>query len=171
MRDIHFHAQLTQTSLLTKHRPRINRTPVSPSICYPHPLARRLAAYDRERCASKTKDVRSAIEGISSLLSTAFPLQILGSRSFTHSLFTRNPHQSLLRGVFQERLPTLRNLRLHLKIESPVLCINRKRGVTLATSYFRTTYRRTIIGAAAFNFRVRNGYGWCRCAEITRNLI
>ncbi len=28
MRDIHFHAQLTQTSLLTKHRPRINRTPV-----------------------------------------------------------------------------------------------------------------------------------------------
>ena len=29
MRDIHFHAQLTQTSLLTKHRPRINRTPVT----------------------------------------------------------------------------------------------------------------------------------------------
>ncbi|MDB6175308.1 MAG: hypothetical protein JWL59_4619, partial [Chthoniobacteraceae bacterium] len=29
------------------------------------------------------------------------------------------------------------------------------RGVKLATSYFRTTYRSTIIGAAAFHFRVR----------------
>ena len=42
--------------------------------------------------------------------------------------------------------------------------------VTLATSYFRTTYRGTIIGAAAFHFRVRNGNGWCHCAEITRRL-
>ena len=38
----------------------------------------------------------------------------------------------------------------------------------LATSYFRTTLRRTIIGAAAFHFRVRNGNGWGHCAMITR---
>src|SRR4051812_49474396 len=38
----------------------------------------------------------------------------------------------------------------------------------LATSYSRTTYRRTTIGAAAFHFRVRNGNGWCHCAIITR---
>src|SRR5689334_5517961 len=38
----------------------------------------------------------------------------------------------------------------------------------LATSYSRTTYRRTTIGAAAFHFRVRNGNGWCHCAKITR---
>src|SRR4051812_25266380 len=38
----------------------------------------------------------------------------------------------------------------------------------LATSYSRTTYRRTTIGAAAFHFRVRNGNGWCHCAMITR---
>ena len=42
--------------------------------------------------------------------------------------------------------------------------------VTLATSYFRTTYRSTIIGAAAFHFRVRNGNGWDHCAEVTRRL-
>src|ERR1039457_7240880 len=38
----------------------------------------------------------------------------------------------------------------------------------LATSYSRTTYRRTTIGAAAFHFRVRNGNGWCHCALIAR---
>src|SRR3954447_19795416 len=38
----------------------------------------------------------------------------------------------------------------------------------LATSYFRTPLRRTIIGAAAFHFRVRNGNGWGHCAMITR---
>ena len=38
----------------------------------------------------------------------------------------------------------------------------------LATSYSRTTFRRTTIGAAAFHFRVRNGNGWCHCARITR---
>ena len=42
------------------------------------------------------------------------------------------------------------------------------RGWVLATSYSRTTYRRTTIGAAAFHFRVRNGNGWCHCAMITR---
>jgi hypothetical protein len=46
----------------------------------------------------------------------------------------------------------------------------KERGVTLATSYFRVTYRDTIIGAAAFHFRVRNGNGWCHCAGITRGL-
>ena len=38
----------------------------------------------------------------------------------------------------------------------------------LATSYSRTAYRRTTIGAAAFHCRVRNGNGWCHCATITR---
>src|SRR5213080_3379721 len=38
----------------------------------------------------------------------------------------------------------------------------------LATSYSRTTYRRTTIGSAAFHFRVRNGNGWGHCAMITR---
>ena len=38
----------------------------------------------------------------------------------------------------------------------------------LATSYSRTTYRCTTIGAAAFHFRVRNGNGWGHCARITR---
>jgi hypothetical protein len=42
--------------------------------------------------------------------------------------------------------------------------------IALATSYFRTTYRCTIIGAAAFHFRVRNGNGWVHCAGITRSL-
>jgi ribosomal protein L34E len=40
----------------------------------------------------------------------------------------------------------------------------------LATSYSRTTYRRTTIGAAAFHCRVRNGNGWCHCAEVTKML-
>src|SRR5204862_7679260 len=38
----------------------------------------------------------------------------------------------------------------------------------LATSYSRTAYRRTTIGAAAFHCRVRNGNGWGHCAIITR---
>ena len=40
--------------------------------------------------------------------------------------------------------------------------------LVLATSYSRTAYRRTTIGAAAFHFRVRNGNGWGHCAMITR---
>src|SRR6266498_4843456 len=40
----------------------------------------------------------------------------------------------------------------------------------LATSYSRTAYRRTTIGAAAFHCRVRNGNGWGHCAIVTRNL-
>ena len=48
--------------------------------------------------------------------------------------------------------------------------VSKRRGVLLATSYFRTTYRCTIIGAAAFHFRVRNGNGWDHCARITRSL-
>src|SRR6266542_128250 len=39
----------------------------------------------------------------------------------------------------------------------------------LATSYSRTAYRRTTIGAAAFHCRVRNGNGWGHCAIVTRN--
>src|SRR5947199_9016592 len=38
----------------------------------------------------------------------------------------------------------------------------------LATSYSRTAYRRTTIGAAAFHFRVRNGNGWYHCVIVTR---
>src|SRR6266699_487909 len=38
----------------------------------------------------------------------------------------------------------------------------------LATSYSRTAYRRTTIGAAAFHCRVRNGNGRGHCAIITR---
>ena len=40
--------------------------------------------------------------------------------------------------------------------------------LVLATSYSRTAYRRTTIGAAAFHFRVRNGNGWGHCARVTR---
>ena len=47
---------------------------------------------------------------------------------------------------------------------SPESC----RGWVLATSYSRTTFRRTTIGAAAFHCRVRNGNGWCHCATVTR---
>src|SRR5207244_9918443 len=39
----------------------------------------------------------------------------------------------------------------------------------LATSYSRTAYRRTTIGAAAFHCRVRNGNGWGHCATVTRD--
>src|SRR5438309_8109592 len=41
-------------------------------------------------------------------------------------------------------------------------------GGVLATSYSRTAYRRTTIGAAAFHCRVRNGNGWGHCATVTR---
>ena len=37
-------------------------------------------------------------------------------------------------------------------------------------SYFRMTFRHTIIGAAAFHGRVRNGNGWFHRAKITRGL-
>src|SRR5438876_5045155 len=40
--------------------------------------------------------------------------------------------------------------------------------LVLATSYSRTTLRRTTIGAAAFHCRVRNGNGWDHCATVTR---
>src|SRR3984893_1101756 len=42
--------------------------------------------------------------------------------------------------------------------------------LVLATSYSRTAYRRTTIGAAAFHCRVRNGNGWGHCASVTRSL-
>src|SRR5437899_619958 len=41
--------------------------------------------------------------------------------------------------------------------------------LVLATSYSRTAYRRTTIGAAAFHCRVRNGNGWGHCATVTRD--
>ncbi len=58
----------------------------------------------------------------------------------------------------------------HKSTEKAPPPVSGRRGVTLATSYFRTTWRCTIIGAAAFNFRVRNGNGWVHCARITRRL-
>ena len=52
--------------------------------------------------------------------------------------------------------------------KSARLLVAKGPGGRLATSYFRTSFRRTIIGAAAFHFRVRNGNGWGHCAVITR---
>ena len=52
----------------------------------------------------------------------------------------------------------------------PGILFPRCRVILLATSYSRTTYRCTTIGAAAFHFRVRNGNGWGHCAKVTRNL-
>ena len=52
--------------------------------------------------------------------------------------------------------------------KSAQLLVAKELGGRLATSYFRTSFRRTIIGAAAFHFRVRNGNGWGHCAVITR---
>ena len=52
--------------------------------------------------------------------------------------------------------------------KSAQLLVSKQLGGRLATSYFRTSLRRTIIGAAAFHFRVRNGNGWGHCARITR---
>lgn len=46
----------------------------------------------------------------------------------------------------------------------------RKGKRILAMSYFRMTFRHTIIGAATFHGRVRNGNGWCHRAKITRGL-
>src|SRR5690349_8040002 len=81
---------------------------------------------------------------------------------------------NILRDASQRRVIADRNNTLEprrtQKKRSPAPCFHRRRGVTLATSYFRTTYRGTIIGAAAFHFRVRNGNGWSHCAGITRSL-
>ena len=52
--------------------------------------------------------------------------------------------------------------------KKPGILFPRCRASILATSYSRTTFRRTTIGAAAFHFRVRNGNGWGHCAMITR---
>ena len=54
-----------------------------------------------------------------------------------------------------------------LKSEMPT-GINPSGHLVLATSYSRTAYRRTTIGAAAFHCRVRNGNGWDHCASVTR---
>ena len=54
------------------------------------------------------------------------------------------------------------------KASRPALAVSLSGAGILATSYFRATYRSTIIGAAAFHFRVRNGNGWFHCAMVTR---
>src|SRR5689334_24477905 len=56
------------------------------------------------------------------------------------------------------------------KAKRPAACVQAAGRFVLATSYSRTTYRCTTIGAAAFHFRVRNGNGWDHCARITRKL-
>src|ERR1044072_6106788 len=64
---------------------------------------------------------------------------------------------------------THRGLLLEQESQKPKSPPSKLSGLfVLATSYSRTTYRRTTIGAAAFHFRVRNGNGWCHCAIITR---
>ena len=63
-------------------------------------------------------------------------------------------------GVFSARLVDAK------KAKTPMIKLT---GVfVLATSYSRTAFRRTTIGAAAFHFRVRNGNGWCHHANVTR---
>src|SRR4029077_3888727 len=52
------------------------------------------------------------------------------------------------------------------ELKSPALWL--AKCWVLATSYSRTAYRRTTIGAAAFHFRVRNGNGWGHRARVTR---
>ncbi len=46
--------------------------------------------------------------------------------------------------------------------------VSKKRGIILATTYSRTSYTSTTIGAMAFHFRVRDGNGWGHHARITR---
>lgn len=49
----------------------------------------------------------------------------------------------------------------------PAVCSAGRAGVP-ATTYFRAAYSRTIIGEAAFHFRVRHGTGWGRRSMVTR---
>src|SRR6266705_1551189 len=60
--------------------------------------------------------------------------------------------------------------RVNQKTKRPLFALTDNGRLVLATSYSRTTYRCTTIGAAAFHFRVRNGNGWGHCAMITRGL-
>ena len=53
--------------------------------------------------------------------------------------------------------------------KKPSISFRHAGHLVLATSYSRTTLRRTTIGAAAFHCRVRNGNGWDHCAMITRS--
>src|SRR4051794_41761472 len=69
-------------------------------------------------------------------------------------------------GLFVCFRPALCERRRGEKAKNPLALANG--FFVLATSYSRTTFRRTTIGAAAFHCRVRNGNGWFHCAMITR---
>ena len=75
----------------------------------------------------------------------------------------RPPATSLTAGGVPPRRATSRTR----KCKNPTE-INPVGFLVLATSYSRTAYRRTTIGAAAFHCRVRNGNGWDHCAIVTR---
>src|SRR5438046_6713972 len=79
---------------------------------------------------------------------------------------------SSARPLTASRVPPRRASSKHAarKCKSPTE-INPAGFLVLATSYSRTAYRRTTIGAAAFHCRVRNGNGWGHCAIITRSLL
>ena len=93
----------------------------------------------------------------------------------------------LLNGLVEIRANIYKRLQAIPLRESVVVFVRRKNGASrdrnktpasgfrsghlvLATSYSRTAYRRTTIGAAAFHCRVRNGNGWGHCAIVTRNV-
>ena len=80
----------------------------------------------------------------------------------------RSVAQSIFEDSFPKTFPICRFQRTPCSFRETVG--NRVRLISLATSYSRTTYRSTTIGAAAFHFRVRNGNGWGHCATITRKL-
>ncbi len=109
------------------------------------------------------------------------PPGILFWRRPTDSRFpTRSPAARAGLTIYLARFPSARPLtasgvpprrasskRAAQKCKSPAE-INPAGLLVLATSYSRTAYRRTTIGAAAFHCRVRNGNGWGHCAIVTR---
>ncbi len=100
------------------------------------------------------------------LLTRAFPRARPAARAGLTIYVARLPAAtSLTAGGVPPRRATSR--RAAQKCKSPAE-INPAGLLVLATSYSRTAYRRTTIGAAAFHCRVRNGDGWGHCAMITR---
>ena len=95
------------------------------------------------------------------------------------TLFWRRPIDSFAPGHSPFGLPSISlDLRSVSRLPSALLEQASPKGknpddkftgvFVLATSYSRTAFRRTTIGAAAFHFRVRNGNGWCHHANVTR---
>src|SRR5436190_23859048 len=92
------------------------------------------------------------------LLTRAFPRARPAARAGLTIYVARLPSARPLTasGVPPRRASSRRAAR---KCKSPAE-INAAGLLVLATSYSRTAYRRTTIGAAAFHCRVRNGHGW-----------